>query len=81
MAGFPSVLPVQASGPSVKAHSFRAGSAVQIPEAFHQPENKGENRLGRTFYEHHGFKIADEREEDFFGYMTLQIKYKLTRKL
>ena len=42
---------------------------------------ESENRLGRTFYEHHGFEIADEKEEDFFGYRTLQIKYKLTRKL
>ena len=42
---------------------------------------ESENRLGRNFYEHHGFKIADEKEEDFFGYRTLQIKYKLTRKL
>lgn len=36
------------------------------------------NGFGRKFYEKHGFRISDEREEDLFGYKTREVKYTLT---
>lgn len=37
------------------------------------------NVIGRKFYENHGFKCSDERDEEFFGHSTLQKKYTLSR--
>lgn len=38
-----------------------------------------DNTIGRRFYERHGFKVIDEKEDDFFGYKTVLLKYRLQR--
>lgn len=38
-----------------------------------------ENSIGRRFYERHEFKVADEKEDDFFGHKTILLKYSLQR--
>jgi ribosomal protein S18 acetylase RimI-like enzyme len=38
-----------------------------------------ENYIGRRFYERHGFKVTDQKEEDFYGFNTVLLKYKFVR--
>lgn len=38
-----------------------------------------ENAIGRRFYERQEFKVADEKEDDFFGHKTILLKYSLQR--
>jgi ribosomal protein S18 acetylase RimI-like enzyme len=68
---------VQGSGVGIALLNYIFESIPMIDELNAWVEQ--ENYIGRRFYERHGFKVTDQKEEDFYGFNTVLLKYKFVR--